>query len=184
MTRSIATLTIALLIGAAISLTMGACTEQPPTDAERQKAEQGDAEAQTGMTVETVYLYLTEEEFERKESGSGDDHYHSAIYDVPEITQAAWEQGTVIVHKCFVPESSERLDSSLDQWSMDADPNSQPSGCTPLGKHERYIFMGGALSITHDVDDSGSTARQARRELRLYIATFPLLRVTIIAPAE
>ena len=57
MTRSIATLTIALLIAIAISLTMGACTEQPPpTDAEREKAAealiqkraQRYAEAQTG----------------------------------------------------------------------------------------------------------------------------------------
>ena len=48
MTRTIAALTIALLIGAAISLTMGACTEQPPADAAMQKAYQGGAEVQTG----------------------------------------------------------------------------------------------------------------------------------------
>ena len=74
MTRTIAALSIALVIAAGT---------------------QSKAEAQSGMTVETVYLFLAEEEFEEEESDG--DHYYSASYRLNEITWAAWERGTVMV---------------------------------------------------------------------------------------
>ena len=168
MTRSIATLTIALLIGAGT-----------------------EAEAQTGMTIETVYLYLTEEDFELKESV--DDHYYSSRYDVPEIAQAAWEGGMVFVHQCGTIASALNTMKMLiddiaggqqSQKPADIDTESDMLRCEPLDRHSQYSYGEGSLRYVHDRDDSGSNARQARNELYTHIAINPILRVTIIAPAQ
>ena len=164
MTRTIATLIIALLIGAGT-----------------------EAEAQTGMTVETVYLYLTEEDFKPQESGD-----HKASYGVPEITQAAWEGGMVFVHHCMTTSSPRNvlkmienmLSGQQDQKPSDIDTEATMLACEPLGKDSKYSYSRGILLYTHDQDDSVSNARQARNELLRHIAFNPILRVTIIAPAQ
>lgn len=92
MTRTIKALINAPLIAIAISLAIGACTEQPPADdarqkfrersTVRQKAEQGDAEAQHKLAK----LYLFD-----ALSGDAEDYRFSALW-----MKRAAEQGHVL----------------------------------------------------------------------------------------
>ncbi len=163
MTRTIAALSIALVVIAA--------------------GTQSKAEAQSGMTVETVYLFLAEEEFEEEESDG--DHYYSASYRLNEITWAAWERGTVMVQKCAQEEGAGAARRVLQTGiPADIDPDAQRLLCKPLGPDMDFHWSQyGMFSVTHDRADAGSSRIQARQELLVEIALFPILRVTIIAPA-
>lgn len=160
MTRTIAALSIALVIAAGKQ-----------------------SEAQSGMTVETVYLFLAEEEFEEEESDG--DHYYSASYSLNEITWAAWERGTVMVQKCAQEEGASAARRVLQTgMPADIDPDAQRLLCKPLGPDVDFHWSQyGLFSVTHDRADAGSSRIQARQELLVEIALFPILRVTIIAPA-
>ncbi len=92
MTRTIATLTIALLISAG-------------TEAEAQGV-------WSGQTVETALQILMKPEdfdsnLERSEPGN---YYHfEAIYPVPQITDSVLVLGTVNVHQCFYDPEKDRV---------------------------------------------------------------------------
>ncbi len=82
------------------------------------------------MTVETVYFFLEEEDFELEESE--DDHYHSAAYDVPEIIQAAWEGCMVIVHRCRQRGEIAALESAILGIAREIDTEANLLMCSPM----------------------------------------------------
>ena len=169
MKRSIATLTIALLIGAGT-----------------------EAEAQSGMTVETVYLYLNGEDFTLEEFSLDEedevDYSHTATFAVPEITRAVWEQGTVIVQPC----KQERTEgwaskSTLDLLSgrpYESNMEEKISVCALITKEDiSYNYSEGGLSV-YITGEGMNSAQKARNNLFIMLIANPVLRVTIIAPAE
>lgn len=174
MTRTIATLTIALLIGAGT-----------------------EAEAQTGMTVETVKVFLEYRAFNEVSEGN-----YVSIGSAPQITQAVWEGGMVFVHRC---NQSQSFKKAAKLWAKelgnfneslrgmgDASSELEPAPidfddpiefCRPLDRME-FLYKPGELRLSYEVNGQGLGSSPPRNELIHWIASNPIIRLTIIAPAE
>ncbi len=143
MTRTIAALTIALLISAGT-----------------------EAEAQSGMTIETLQLSLEAEDFELIEDSEPGNYTFHAQHFVPEIV-AISERGTVDVHLC-------RGKAGSECWPL-------PGRGIEAGLKYTYGFFG-ALNIF--LQSPLDTLEESRAFLGMLTEGHHFLRVIIIAPAE
>ncbi len=169
MTRTIAALTIALLISAGT-----------------------EAEAQTGMTIETVYILMENRSFEEVSGGN----YVTQV-NLPQITQAVWKGGMVFVHQCNQSQTFKKtarliskelgnaleLESSPELEPVPVDSDDPIDSCSPLEEME-FLYRPGKLRLTYYVKGQGLGSRPPRNVLIHWIADNPIIRVTIIAPAE
>lgn len=164
MTRTIAALTIALLI-----------TGCKQTDKD--------------FTIKTIDLFLSEKDFiESKFMGK---YQHIAFYDLPEFPQIAWEAGgVVLVHACSqdrgLLHNLDVLGMALEGIATEIDTESPLDICRPLWNYTvdmQYSYEAGELIITHGAGKDYDH-RQAKMRLLQDIGNNSVLRVTIIAPAQ
>ena len=125
-----------------------------------------EAEAQTGMTIETLKLSLEAEDFKLTEDSEPGNYTFHAQHFVSEIV-AISERGTVDVHLC-------RGKTGGECWPL-------PGRSLGAGLKYSYGFFG-AMNIF--LECPFNTLEESRAFLGLITEGHHFLRVIIIAPAE